>query len=231
MTHPIGDRFGGEREPEPSSVIRASVEIAAPPDVVFHALADPRELAAWLGDMRSSDALDGSPSESSHDRASDDRGDAPFPSFPPSTRAGNVHWRAHVRAPDGTPGTVWGELLRIIPPHSLSTTWSASWNRFALDEVTFELVPIDVAGGVGTRVTVTHRRRAGAPARQATIASARAAADAESDTWAVLLARLAAYVVTTNALAHWGIPSGGDLTQAFDTLHRRVVDIHLGESA
>ena len=99
------------------------------------------------------------------------------------------------------------------------------------DEVTFELTPIDVAGAAGTRVTVTHRRKGDMLVREATIASARADAEAEGDTWTALLARLAAYVATTNALARWGITPRGDLTQAFGALHRRVVDIHLGESA
>jgi hypothetical protein len=39
------------------------------------------------------------------------------------------------------------------------------------------------------------------------------------------------YSATMNLLARRGIPSGGDFTQAFNALHRRVVDIHLGESA
>jgi hypothetical protein len=38
-------------------------------------------------------------------------------------------------------------------------------------------------------------------------------------------------IATANALARRGIPFRGDLTQAFVALHRRAVDIHLGESA
>jgi uncharacterized protein YndB with AHSA1/START domain len=232
MTHPIGDRFGLEQAPEPAKTIQASVEIAAPPDVVFRALADPRELAAWLGDAHSGDALHELPKESTRDAASDERSDAASPSLAPFTRpGGGARWLAHARAPDGTPGTISGEFLSVVPSRSLITTWAASWNRFVQDEVTFQLAPIDVAGVAGTRVTVTHRRRSDRILHDATIASARAMAAAEDDAWAALLAQLSAYVTTIDALARWGDPAGSDLTQAFDALHRRVVAIHQGESA
>ena len=215
MTHSIGDPFGRERAPESTRSIQASIEIAAPPDVVFRALADPQELVAWLGDL---------PASEGHDTA-------PSPFVPLAYPRGGASWLAHVRAPDGTPGTVSGELLYVVPSRSLTTTWAASWNRFVQDEVTFALAPIDVAGMAGTRVTVTHRRRSDPLLREATIASARPIADAGEDTWAALLTRLAAYVATSSALARWGVPSGDDLTQAFGALHRRVVAIHQGESA
>ena len=47
MSHPIGDRFEAERVP--SRVVRVTEDIAAPPESVFRALVDPRELAMWLG--------------------------------------------------------------------------------------------------------------------------------------------------------------------------------------
>lgn len=230
MTHPIGDPFGWERAPERPRSIQASIEIAATPDVVFRALADPHELVAWLGDAPASDPARGSPSAPSHDRGREER-DATSPSAPFVYPIGGASWLAHVRAPDGTPGTVSGEFLYVVPSRSLTTTWAASWNRFAQDEVTFELSPVDVAGVPGTRVTVTHRRRGHMLVREATIASARVVADADGETWATLLARLAAYVATLSALARWGIPCGDDFTQAFDALHRRVVAIHQGDSA
>ncbi len=231
MTHPIGDRF--EYVPPQTREVHASVEIEAPPDVVFRALADPRELVAWLGDMPSSDTpsaddgTHGSPGDSSRDAGHDESDDRASPFTYP---VGGAGWLAHVRDPDGTPGTVSGEFLYVVPSRSLTTTWSASWNRFVQDEVKFDLVPIDVAGVAGTRVTVTHRRRSAMLVRDATIASARTGAEPASDTWAALLARLAAYVATRNALASFGIATG-DLAQAFGTLHRHVVAIHQGESA
>jgi uncharacterized protein YndB with AHSA1/START domain len=230
MTHPIGDRFA--YPPTHAREVRASVEIEAPPEAVFRALADPRELVAWLGDMPSSDTppLDdsphGSPSDPSRDTTSDERDDAASPFTYPIGGAG---WLAHVRAPDGTPGTVSGEFLYVVPSRSLTTTWSASWNRFVQDEVRFELAPIEVSGVAGTRVTVTHRRRSAMLLREATIASARTDADAGDAMWTALLSRLAVYVATRNALVSSGIATG-DLAQAFGALHRRVVAIHQGDS-
>jgi uncharacterized protein YndB with AHSA1/START domain len=226
MTHPFGDRFGYPPLPEVREV-RASVEIEAPPDVVFQALADPRELVAWLGDMPSGDAELESPSDPAPDAKSDE-GDDRTPTF--TYPIGGAGWLAHVRAPDGSPGTVSGEFLYVVPSRSLTTTWSASWNRFAQEEVRFELAPIEVAGVAGTRVTVTHRRRNVMLVREATIASAHTGANAEDDAWAAVLARLAMYIATRNALASSGI-AAGDLAHAFGALHRRVVAIHQGDSA
>ena len=229
MTHPIGDPFGRERAPEPTRSIQASIDIAATPDIVFRALADPHELVAWLGDLPASDGSHGPPGAPAPDPASED-GDASSPFVPFAYPLGGASWLAHVRAPDGTPGTVSGEFLYVAPPRVLTTTWAASWNRFVQDEVTFELTPIDVAGVAGTRVTVTHRRRSHRLVREATIASARAVTDADGEEWVALLARLAAYVATSSALTRWGVASDTDFTQAFGALHRRVVAIHQGDS-
>jgi uncharacterized protein YndB with AHSA1/START domain len=225
MTHPIGDRF--YQPPEPTGSIQASIDIAATPDIVFRALANPHELVAWLGDAPTKAA----PDVPSPDRASEEQDGASSPYVPFAYPRDGAGWLAYVRAPDGTPATVSGEFLYVVPSRSLTTTWSASWNRFVQDEVTFELAPVDVAGVAGTRVTVTHRRREHRLVREATIASARAAADAEGDVWVALLARLATYVATTNALSCSGIASDDDFTQAFGALHRRVVAIHQGDSA
>jgi uncharacterized protein YndB with AHSA1/START domain len=230
MTHPIGDVFGGERAPERARSIQASIEIAATPEVVFRALADPREMVAWLGDTPTRDA----PSVPSDDRASEDGDDAtssPESSPPFAYPRGGASWLAHVRAPDGTPGTVSGEFLYVVPSRSLTTTWAASWHRFVQDEVTFELVPIEVAGVAGPRVTVTHRGREHRIVREATVASACTTVEVGGDAWVALLARLAAYVATANALSHCGIASDDDFTRAFGALHRRVIAIHQGDSA
>jgi len=220
MTHPIGDRF---REPwsAPARVVHASIDIAAAPDVVFRALSDPRELVAWLGDAGAADAP--------HEGSGDDSGDVSPPRAPFTYPIGGASWLAHVRAPDGTPATVSGEFLYVVPPRSLVTTWSASWNGFVQDEVTFELTPIEIAGGAGTRVTVTHRTRGQRVLREATRASASVPRITQDDIMNTLLARLAAYV-TMRALVHPGDPSGSDIAHAFDALHRRVVAIHSGET-
>jgi uncharacterized protein YndB with AHSA1/START domain len=230
MTYPIGDPFGPTRAAAPRSV-KASIEIAATPDVVFRALADPHELVAWLGDAQSSDVPSRSPSIPSQVAPSDGPDIATSPAVPFAHPRSGASWLAHVRAPDGSPGTVSGEFLHVVPSRSLTTTWSASWHRFVQDVVTFDLAPVDVAGVAGTRVTVTHHRADDSLLRDATIASARSIADVDGDSWAPLLARLATYVALTNAVSRSGIASEVDFTRAFGALHRRVVAIHQGDSA
>jgi uncharacterized protein YndB with AHSA1/START domain len=200
--HPIGDRLDAPFEP--AAMVRASVDIAAPPVDVFRALIDPRELAAWLG----SETMLGAPRDEHQ-------------TDPPGPLLGTA-WRAPAIAPDGTTGTVAGEYLSVAPPHWLETTWRASWNDLATERVRFELVPIDVSGVEGTRITVTHTR---AEARlHATIATL-SHAGPPVEAWPSLLARLATHVVTMSALARW---SGHDAPAAssFDALHRAVVDLH-----
>jgi uncharacterized protein YndB with AHSA1/START domain len=238
MTQPIGDRF--DPEPEPARVVRATVEIAAPPEAVFRALSDPRELAAWLGgeDPRTDPRVE--PLHEAHDDPPDDPPDDPRDdrhhaptSRPPSERdyiPPGMSWFAHVVAPDGTAGTVSGEYLSVAPPASLTTTWAASWNRFVQERVRFDLVPIDVGGVAGTRVTVTHTH-AELRVHATTSTVARASDRVGDDAWPSLLARLAAYVATRAALAQWGAAPDGDRTHWFDALHRRVVAIHQGDSA
>ena len=202
MRQVIGDPI--QSPAEPASVVRASVDIAAPPADVFRALTDPRERSAWLG----GEAM---PDVPRHDRPAD----------PPTAMPGAA-WRAPAIAPDGTMGTVAGEYLSVDPPHRLETTWRASWNDFATERVRFELVPIDVSGVEGTRVTVTHTR---AEARLHSTTAKLSHAGQPVDGWPSLLARLAAHVVTASALARW---SGRDASAAtsFDALHRAVVDLH-----
>ncbi len=206
MSHPIGDRFEAERVP--SRVVRVTEDIAAPPESVFRALVDPRELAMWLGGEQESNTS-------------------------PSTRvlpAPGQPWRASVIAPDGTRGVVSGEYLLVDPPRRLETTWRTSWTGPEQERVRFELAPIEVGGQAATRITVTHTRaelRADATVSTVT----RASTGVADGLWPTLLARLAGYVTTIDALARWGDSSSGDLAHAFDALHRRVVAIHQGESA
>ena len=200
--HSIGDPM--ERPAEPAEVVRESIDIAAPAADVFRALADPRELAAWLGG--------GAPPAEPDSPATPDE-----PSVRPAA-APRTRWDARVTAPDGTVGVVTGEYGRMVPPHLLETTWRASWNDFASERFRFELVPIDVGGLAATRVTVTHTRaamqwRAPSSAFEAHVAGA--------ELWPTFLARLAAYVATTG-LGRWGASPHG----AFDALHRAVVELH-----
>jgi uncharacterized protein YndB with AHSA1/START domain len=195
MRHVTGDPI--ESPAEPAGIVRASVDIAAPLADVFRALVDPRELAAWLGgEPMPADECDRDP------RADD----------AVRVRPG-AGWRAPAIAPDGTAGVVSGEYLSVAPPCRLETTWRASWNDFATDRVRFELVPIDVGGVIGTRVTVTHTRAE--LSRHATTSALAHASVHAGEVWPSLLARLAAHVATTGTFVH-----------DFDALHRAVVELH-----
>ena len=203
--HPIGDPIEPPAD-ETAGTVRASIDIAAPADDVFRALSDPRELAAWLG------------GES-----------APAPENPPDAPSARPadgppgRWAARVVAPDGMTGVVTGEYGRVQPPRLLETTWRASWNDFLVERVRFELVPIDVGGVAGTRVTVTHTR---ATARWLAPSSAFSGATVGTDPWPTFLARLAVYVATTSARARSVASPTGAPADWFEALHRAVVDTH-----
>lgn len=202
MRHVTGDPI--ESPAEPAGIVRASVDIAAPAADVFRALIEPRELAAWLG---------GEP------MPADPRDEQPEHAATPQPGA---VWRAPAIAPDGTTGTVSGEYLHVLPPHSLETTWRASWNDFATERVRFHLLPVDVGGVAGTRVTVTHTR---AEARLLAPSSAFSATAARAELWPAFLARLAAHVATASAQAQWTDRDGASV-DAFGALHRAVIDLH-----
>ena len=202
MRHVTGDPI--QSPAEPAGIVRASVDIAAPAADVFRALIDPCELAAWLG---------GEPMPAVARDVQHDRLPVPLPGAP---------WSAPAITPDGSRGTVSGEYVVVLPPHVIETTWRASWNDFATERVRFQLVPVDVGGVAGTRVTVTHTRaEARLHATRATLSHVHTPADA----WHTWLAQLAAHVATASALAQW---SGIDRASAdaFGALHRAVVDLH-----
>jgi uncharacterized protein YndB with AHSA1/START domain len=216
-------RFGAQiaAPTEPAHVTHASVDIAAPPLAVFRALVEPGELAAWLGD----DA----PEPSRGDAHADvDVGMDPSEAMAdaPGVVPGSA-WRVPALAPDGSAGSVAGEYLRIDAPWWLESTWRASWNRFATEHVRFELVPIDVGGVRGTRVTVTHTRAA--TQLHAMSSASHLHSPHTMDAWPARLARLAMYLDTAAALAAWGVPHHGAAAFGFDALHRAVVATHHGE--
>jgi uncharacterized protein YndB with AHSA1/START domain len=127
-------RFDADR-----GAVHATVEIAAPPERVFQALTDPRELAAWWG---SEDTY------RTHDWQVDAR-----PGGRWSVRTSNVS--------GGSASTVHGEYLVVDPPRLLEYTWLASWDGFAPTTIRCELAPADVGGVAGTRLTLTHTGFAG----------------------------------------------------------------------
>lgn len=113
-------------------VVRETVDIAAPPERVFRALTDPRELPAWWGG-------DAGP------RTRDWQVDA---------RPGGA-WRATTRDRDGREGTLAGEFRVVDAPRTLEHTWQSGTDD-APSVVRWELEPREVDGVAGTRVTVTH---------------------------------------------------------------------------
>jgi uncharacterized protein YndB with AHSA1/START domain len=193
-----------ESPAEPAGIVRASVDVAASATEVFRALADPRELAAWLG----GEPMPADPRDESRDE--------------PSHLLPEGEWRVAALAPDGTPGIVTGEYGYRSPPHALDLTWRASWNDFATERVRFQLAAVDVGGVPGTRVTVTHTR---AVSRLHATSATLSHSGRSGDQWPSHPARLAAHVATASALARWsGRDSAGN--DSFDALHRAVVDLH-----
>lgn len=148
-------------------VVRATVEIAAPPDEVFEALTDPAQLEEWWGtpdSYRTSEwQLEPSP---------------------------GGEWSVRTTAADGSEASVHGEYRVVDPPSTLEFTWAASWDDFAETTVRFDLVPAVVRGVLGTRLTVTHSGLAALDIRAQAGASCMAGASFALD-WPSLLASFA----------------------------------------
>jgi uncharacterized protein YndB with AHSA1/START domain len=113
--------------------VRATIDIAAPPEHVFNVLTDPQELAEWWG---SDDTY----------RTHDWRVDA---------RPGG-EWSMRTTDRNGGESAVHGEYRVVDPPHVLEHSWHADWDDVAQTVVRYELVPVEVDGAPGTRLTVTH---------------------------------------------------------------------------
>jgi uncharacterized protein YndB with AHSA1/START domain len=112
-------------------VVRTVVEIAAPPERVFEALTDPRELGTWWSDddtQRTDCASDPRPGGS---------------------------WHVRTFGPDGTEQVFAGEYLVGEPPSRLVQTWRATDDAES-SIVRYDLEPVEVGGSDGTRLTVTH---------------------------------------------------------------------------
>jgi uncharacterized protein YndB with AHSA1/START domain len=112
-------------------VVRTVVEIDAPPERVFEALTDARELADWWGGDES--------------RVIESEADP---------RPGGA-WQVRTVDPDGTERTFGGEYRVLDPPHHLEQTWQSS-DDAEPSVVRYDLEPLDLDGTDGTRLTVTH---------------------------------------------------------------------------
>ena len=124
-----------------AGTIRATVEIAAPPERVFRALVEPGELAAWWGSAETYRTFDWSI----------------------DLRPGG-RWSAQARSAtdDKDLSTVRGEYRTVDPPRLLEYTWEPSWEQFVQTLVRIELAPTSA----GTRVTVIHSGFTAEPAKQ-----------------------------------------------------------------
>lgn len=116
-----------------TELAHATEEIDASPEEVFDALLDPDALAQWF-----SAPDDGSTRDWQVDAVS---GGA---------------WEAHTVAPDGTPGTLVGEIVTIDPPRALELRWHTAPGDAAGSSVRFDLEPVWRGGERITRITVTH---------------------------------------------------------------------------
>jgi len=112
-----------------AGVVHATVEIGAPPEVVFRALTDPAELRTWWG--------------SPELYRTDD--------WKVDLRPGG-RWSCQARSPQGD-AEVRGEYLAVEPPRLLEYTWEPSWEQYRRTLIRCTLEPI--AGG--TRVSIVHR--------------------------------------------------------------------------
>ncbi len=120
--------------PPHPDVVNAEMFIAAPPDRVFQAITDPRQLPQWWGN----------------------RGMYRITKLESDLR---VHgkWMTSGVSPTGDPFSVSGEYLEIDPPQLLVQTWSASYMGSLVTVVRWELI----ARNNGTLLKITHSGFAG----------------------------------------------------------------------
>jgi len=130
-------------------IIHAEIFIAAPPERVFQAIADPNQMPKWWG-------------QQGVYRTTECQADV---------RPGGKWSSVGVNA-DGTPFRVGGEYLEVDPPCLLVHTWIASWTGALKTVVRWELEPRAVHAlqhrgpqkmGTGTVVKLHHSGFAAKP--------------------------------------------------------------------
>jgi len=112
-----------------AGTVRATVEIAAPPEAVFRALTDPGELARWWGSPDLYQTED----------------------WKVDLRPGGS-WSCQARSAEGS-SEVRGQYLAVEPPRLLEYTWEPSWEQYRQTVIRCTLEPVPG----GTRVSVLHR--------------------------------------------------------------------------
>jgi uncharacterized protein YndB with AHSA1/START domain len=110
--------------------VALEILISAPPERVFQALTDPRQLLQWWGQQ----------------------GMYHGTKWTTDVRPGG-QWRSEgVNETDGSPFHVGGEYLEVDPPRTLVYTWIASWTGSLKTVVRWTLEPC----AEGTRVQLRH---------------------------------------------------------------------------
>lgn len=129
--------------------VTGEIFIAAPPERVFQAITDPKQMPQWWGQQ----------------------GMYRITEWTADLRPGGK-WSSVGIGADGTAFRVDGEYLEINPPRLLVHTWIASWNGSLKTVVRWELEPRSVHGlqhagpqkmGTGTVVKIRQEGFAGAP--------------------------------------------------------------------
>jgi uncharacterized protein YndB with AHSA1/START domain len=116
--------------------ILAVVEIDAPPERVFRALTDPKELVQWWGSPDTYQVTE----------------------WQADVRVGGA-WRSGGRGRDGSAFAVSGEFVEIDPPRTIVQTWKPDWDGGHTTTIRYQLDAV----ANGTRVTVRHEGFAGRP--------------------------------------------------------------------
>lgn len=129
--------------------VELEIFVAAPPERVFQAITDPKQMPRWWGQQ----------------------GQYRISEFQADLRPGGK-WASIGVGPDGNPFRVEGEYLEVDPPRLLVHTWIKSWSNSPTTIVRWELEPRDVHGlqqrgpqrmGSGTLVKLRHQGFAGYP--------------------------------------------------------------------
>jgi len=153
-----------------NNTVLAEIFIAAPPDRVFQALTDPKQMSQWWG-------------QKGLYRVMEHKADL---------RPGGK-WSGTGVSADGKPFQVDGEYLEIEPPRLLVYTWNPSFAHLLKTTVRCELEPRDVHGlqhsgphrvGTGTLVKI----------RQEGFAGNLEQAQGHSRGWTLVLGWMQAYV-------------------------------------
>lgn len=114
--------------PDADAII-SEIQIAAPPERVFQALVDPRQVVQWWGQI----------------------GVFRCTGFQCDLRVGGK-WRTVGLDGQGHNFEIFGEYLAVDPPRLLVQSWTATWTGSARTTVRWELE----ATGQGTLVRITH---------------------------------------------------------------------------